>query len=78
MAHSKADIVESRLALAKAIHQEIGIHTDYIQALKNALSAMKMVAAVEQAVPINEEDIPVAKGFFKGLAAQVTAGGNGQ
>lgn len=77
MAHTQADVIQSRVALAKAIHKEISIHQGYIAALRNALSGMNMVAAIEQPVPIAEDDIPAAKGFIKNLSDKISAAGNG-
>lgn len=87
MSHTQADVVQSRVALANAIHKEIAIHQGYITALRNALSGMKMVAATEQPVPTETElDAPRtaesaaghAQGFVRGLAGRLASAGNGQ
>jgi len=90
MAHTQDEIVQSRIALSEAIHREIQIHQHYIAALRNALSGMKLVAAIEMPVPIEQgilADTPdtVAEkakraGFVKSLADRVAnaAGSNGQ
>ena len=45
MAHSTAEIVQSRLDLEASIEREIAIHEGYIGALRNALRGMRMVTA---------------------------------
>ena len=44
MAHTKAEIIQSRINLESSIKTEISIHRGYIAALENALRGMQMVS----------------------------------
>lgn len=80
MAHSKADVIQSRLDLAAAIAKEIAIHRGYIAALENALRGLRMVSAVEEPAKLtltNEDGVPTVKGFVERLTDRIASAGNG-
>ena len=47
MAHSPADVIQSRTDLTSSIHREISIYKGYLAALENVLRATEMLAATK-------------------------------
>lgn len=72
MAHSKQEVIQSRVNLRDAIDREVKIHRGYIAALENALRGLEMVSAPE-IVALREDDVPAVKGFVKSLTEKMTA-----
>lgn len=71
MAHSKADVIDSRQAWIKATKDQIDIYRGLIAALDNALRGMDAVTA---GAPVEEAPAPASR---IGKLAQQLAG-NGQ
>lgn len=88
MANTETEIVQSRIGLSEAIHREIRIHQNYIAALRNALAGMKLVAAIETPVPIDQKVVaetvveehgqPTKGSFIRALSEKIAHAGNGQ
>jgi hypothetical protein len=47
MAHSTADVIQSRTDLTSSIHREISIYKGYLAALENVLRATEMLNATK-------------------------------